>query len=64
MLTSLILQIEVFLFIMAILVIIADIFHIISVFLLRRGSIIPSTNSLVVFGVAFSYILTMLICGF
>lgn len=64
MLTSLLLQIEVFLFIMSLLVMIADIFHIISVFRLKSGKIIPSTDSLVVFGVSFSYILTMLICGF
>lgn len=64
MLTSLLLQIEVFLFIMSLLVMIADIFHIISVFRLKSGKIIPSTDSLVVFGISFSYILTMLICGF
>lgn len=64
MLTSLILEIKVFLFIMAIFVLIADIFHVASVFLLRSGKIIPSTNSLVIFGISLSYIITMLICGF
>jgi len=64
MLTSLLLQIEVFLFIMSLLVMIADIFYIISVFRLKSGKMIPSTKSLVVFGASLSYILTMLICGF
>jgi hypothetical protein len=64
MITSLLLQIKVFLFIMSILILIADILHTASVFVLKSGKIIPSTESLVIFGVSFSYILTMLICGF
>ena len=64
MIISLLLQVKVFLFIMAIFVIIADIIHTASVFILRSGKIIPSTKSLIVFGVSLSYVLTMLICGF
>ena len=64
MITTLIFQIEIFLFIMSILILIADIFHVISVFRLKNGKLIPNTKSLVIFGVALSYILTMLICGF
>lgn len=60
----LLLQTKVFLFILAILVIIADIFHIISVIALKKGKVITSMTSLTIFGVALSYVLTMLICGF
>lgn len=60
---SLLLQIKVFLFIMAILTIIVDVFHVISVFRLKSGKL-ATKNELIAFGVALSYILTMLICGF
>lgn len=63
MITTLLLQIKVFLFIMAILTVIVDAFHVISVFRLKSGKL-ATKNELIVFGVAFSYILTMLICGF
>ena len=63
MIASLLLQLKVFLFIMAILTLIVDIFHVISVFRLKSGKL-ATQNELVVFGVALSYILTMLICGF
>ena len=63
MLASILFQIKVFLFIMSILTIIVDIFHIISVFKLEKGQL-ATTNGLVVFGVALSYIITTLICGF
>ena len=63
MIVSLLLQIKVFLFIMCILTIVADIFHVISVFRLKSGKL-ATKNELIVFGVAISYILTMLICGF
>lgn len=63
MITTLFLQIKVFLFIMAILTVIVDAFHVISVFRLKSGKL-ATKNELIVFGVAFSYILTMLICGF
>ena len=48
---------------MAILTLVVDIFHVISVFRLKSGKL-ATQNELVVFGVALSYILTMLICGF
>jgi len=63
MIASLLLQLKVFLFIMAILTLIVDIFHVISVFHLKSGKL-ATQNELIVFGVALSYILTMLICGF
>jgi ABC-type Fe3+-siderophore transport system permease subunit len=61
--TSLLLQLKVFLFIMAILTLIVDMFHVISVFRLKSGKL-ATQNELIVFGVALSYVLTMLICGF
>ena len=63
MIASLLLQVKVFLFILAVLTVIVDAFHVISVFSLKNGKL-ATKNGLVVFGIAFSYILTMLICGF
>jgi len=63
MITTLLLQLKVFLFILSILVLLVDIFHVISVFKLKSGKL-ATQNELVVFGVALSYILTMIICGF
>ena len=63
MIATLLLQLKVFLFIMAILTLIVDIFHVISVFRLKSGKL-ATQNELVVFGVALSYVLTILICGF
>jgi hypothetical protein len=48
---------------MAILTLIVDVFHVISVFKLKNGKL-ATHNELIVFGVALSYVLTMLICGF
>ena len=64
MIETLILQIKVFLFIMAAFVVIIDMLHVISVFRLRSGKLVPSDKSLVVFGVSAAYILTILITGF
>ena len=63
MIATLLLQLKVFLFILSILVLLVDIFHFISVFKLKSGKL-ATQNELVVFGVALSYILTMIICGF
>lgn len=63
MIATLLLQLKVFLFILSILILLVDIFHVISVFKLKNGKL-ATQNELVVFGVALSYILTMLICGF
>ena len=63
MIATLLLQFKVFLFIMAILTLIVDIFHVISVFRLKSGKL-ASQNELVVFGAALSYVITMLVCGF
>jgi hypothetical protein len=57
-------QIEMFLFIMAILVILNCILHVIAVFSLKTGQLVTSNWKLALFGASFSYILTMLICGF
>ena len=63
MIAALLLQLKVFLFILSILVLLVDIFHVISVFKLKNGKL-ATQNELVMFGVALSYVLTMLICGF
>ena len=64
MIASLLLELKVFLFIMSVLVLLVDILHVVAVWRLKNGKIIPSTNSFVVFGMALSYVITMLICGF
>jgi hypothetical protein len=64
MISLLILQVKVFLFILAWLSIIFNILHIISVFRFRHGKIFSTDKDLTVFGVSVSYILTILICGF
>ena len=64
MIATLLLQIKVFLFIMSLFVVIADIFHVVSVFRLKNGKIISSEKGFILFGVAVAYILTMLITGF
>lgn len=61
---SLLLQLKVFLFILAALVVIVDVLHIISVFRLKNGKLVSSNKDLWTFGIAVSYIITMLICGF
>ena len=63
MIETLLLETKVFLFILAILTLIVDVFHVISVFKLKNGKL-ASQNELIVFGAALSYVLTMLICGF
>jgi hypothetical protein len=63
MIATLLLQLKVFLFILSILVLLVDIFHVISVFKLKSGKL-ATQNELIIFGVALSYILTMIICGF
>jgi hypothetical protein len=64
MIGSLLLQIKVFLFIMAIFNIIGSALHIVSVFRLKRGKIVSSDKGLYLFLGSVAYILTMLICGF
>lgn len=64
LLASIILEVKVFLFIMALLTVIFDIIHSVGVVRLKQGKLIPSLSSLIVFGASLSYILTMLICGF
>lgn len=64
MLLNFIFQLKVFLFIMAVLVIINCILHVIAVFTLKQGQLVDKTWKLALFGASFSYILTMLICGF
>ena len=64
MIVSLMLQLKVFLFIMAIFVVLAGILHTITIFRLSRGKLVSSEKSLALFGTAVAYIITMLICGF
>lgn len=64
MIVSLILELKVFLFIMAIFVVLASILHIVTVFRLQSGKLISSERGLITFGSAVAYIITMLICGF
>jgi hypothetical protein len=64
MIASLILELKVFLFIMAIFVVLASILHIVTVFRLQSGKLISSERGLITFGSAVAYIITMLICGF
>jgi hypothetical protein len=61
---TLLLQIKVFLFIMAWFTIILDALHIVSVFRLRNGKMFQNEKELTVFGASIAYILTILICGF
>ena len=64
MITSLILHLEVFLFIMTIFVVLVGILHTVTIFSLRKGKLVSSEKGLVLFGVSVAYIITMLICGF
>jgi hypothetical protein len=64
MIASLVLELKVFLFIMAIFVVLASILHIVTVFRLQSGKLISSERGLITFGSAVAYIITMLICGF
>jgi hypothetical protein len=61
---TLLLQIKVFLFIMAWFTVILDALHIVSVFRFKNGKLFSSDRELTLFGVAVAYILTILICGF
>lgn len=56
-------QFKVFLLIMAIMVLIVDMFHVVSTIYLKNGKIIPSVKSLTLFGVSLAYVITMIICG-
>ena len=64
MIATLLLQIKVFLFIISLFVLLADIFHVVSVFRLKSGKIISSDKGLIVFGLALAYILTIMFTGF
>jgi hypothetical protein len=64
MIASLVLELKVFLFIMAIFVVLVGILHIVTVFRLQSGKLISSERALTIFGSAVAYIITMLICGF
>ena len=64
MIVSLLLQLKVFLFIMAIFVVLAGILHTVTIFRLKSGKLISSEKELITFGASVAYIITMLICGF
>lgn len=57
-------QIEVFIFFMAIMVIINCFLHIIAVFYLKTGKLVTSNLNLFLFGASLAYILTIIKCGF
>lgn len=63
MLMSLLFQVEVFLLIMAIFVMIRASLRILTVFTLKRGRLIESENELTVFSLSLAYIIMILICG-
>ena len=62
--TSLLLELKVFLFILAIFIILMGILHVITIFRLKQGKLISSDKELMLFGASISYIITILICGF
>lgn len=64
MIVSLVLELKVFLFIMAIFAVLVGILHTVTVFRLQSGKLISSERGLTIFGSAVAYIITMLICGF
>ena len=64
MIASLVLELKVFLFIMAIFAVLVGILHTVTVFRLKSGKLISSERGLVIFGSAVAYIITMLICVF
>lgn len=64
MIELVLLQVKVFLFIMAIFNIILDSLHIVSVFRFRQGKLFSSDRELTVFGMSLAYIITIIICGF
>ena len=64
MIASLVLELKVFLFIMAIFAVLVGILHTVTVFRLQSGKLISSEKGLITFGSAVAYIITMLICGF
>ena len=64
MISVLLLQIKVFLFIMAWFTVILDILHIVRVFRFRQGKLFASDRDLTLFGVSLAYIIRILICGF
>lgn len=64
MLTILLFQIEVFLVIISIFIILYGILHVVSVFRLKSGKIVTSMENLVIFSLAVAYLITILITGF
>jgi uncharacterized membrane protein HdeD (DUF308 family) len=64
MIVNLIYQIEVFLLVIAIFVLLSSILHIISVFRLRQCKIVSSEKGLFAFAISLAYIITILITGF
>jgi len=64
MITNLIYQIEVFLLIMAIFVMIASVLHVVSVFRLKKGKIVSSERGLIIFSISLAYIIMIIITGF
>lgn len=64
MIASLLLELKVFLFIMAVFVVLIGILHTVTIFRLKSGRLVSSDKDLTIFGASVAYIITMLICGF
>lgn len=58
---ELLIFLKVFLFVLSLEVIVADLLYVITTIILKDGKIIPSVLSLVIFGVALSYAITYLV---
>lgn len=64
MISTILLQIKVFLFIMAMFAVAAGILHAVIVFALKEGKLFASERGTIIFLASLAYIITMLICGF
>ena len=58
---ELLIFLKVFLFVLSLEVIVADLLYVITTIILKDGKIIPSVLSLVIFGVALSYAISYLV---
>ena len=61
---KLLLGLEIFVFILSILICVKNIFSFIKVMVLKEGTIDISNRNSIIFGCAISYIITMIIIGF
>ena len=64
MLQSIFTHIEVFLYVMAWLVVLANVWNIVTVFRLQSGKVFSSRSDLVILGACIAYIITIIVIGF